>query len=56
MTLCNAPFRLFELSGRTALVTGATRGLGNAIATAFVQAGASVVITEIGRASCRERV
>lgn|ERR1019366_1701815 len=45
MTLCNAPFRLFELSGRTALVTGATRGLGNAIATAFVQAGASVVIT-----------
>jgi gluconate 5-dehydrogenase len=35
---------LFSLEGRTALVTGASRGLGRAIALGFVQAGASVVL------------
>lgn len=34
-----------ELAGKTAIVTGASRGLGRAIAETFVEAGASVVIT-----------
>ncbi|MBT3192875.1 MAG: SDR family oxidoreductase [Verrucomicrobia bacterium] len=35
---------IFSLSGRSALVTGGSRGLGEAIARAFVQYGADVVI------------
>ena len=35
---------LFDLTGRTALVTGGSKGLGKAIAGAFVQAGATVMI------------
>lgn len=35
---------LFDLSGRTALVTGSSRGLGCALATGLVEAGASVVL------------
>lgn len=34
----------FRLDGRTALVTGASRGLGRAIAIAYAQAGANVVL------------
>lgn len=39
----------FSLSGRRALITGATRGIGLALATALAQAGASVILT--GRSS-----
>ena len=35
---------LFSLAGRTALVTGSSRGLGNAIASGFAAAGAALVI------------
>lgn len=35
---------LFDLSGRTALVTGSSRGLGHALATGLVEAGADVVL------------
>lgn len=35
---------IFDLSGRAALVTGGSRGLGKAIARGFAQAGADVVI------------
>src|SRR5215471_19012878 len=35
---------LFDLSGRNALVTGGSKGLGLAMARALAQAGASVVI------------
>ena len=36
---------LFDLSGKTALVTGASRGLGQAIAVGLAEAGAKVGIT-----------
>jgi gluconate 5-dehydrogenase len=35
---------LFDLTGRTALVTGSSRGLGRAIAEGLAQAGAAVVL------------
>jgi gluconate 5-dehydrogenase len=36
--------RLFDLTGRTALVTGSSRGLGHAIAEGLAQAGAVLVL------------
>ena len=36
--------KLFDLSGRTALITGSTRGLGNALAQGLAQAGAAIVM------------
>jgi gluconate 5-dehydrogenase len=38
---------LFDLTGKIALVTGATHGLGMAIATGLAEAGASIVINDI---------
>ncbi|MEK6235235.1 MAG: SDR family NAD(P)-dependent oxidoreductase, partial [Planctomycetales bacterium] len=37
-------YDMFDLSGRTALVTGGSQGLGKAMARGFAQAGADVVI------------
>ncbi|MGC8638577.1 MAG: SDR family NAD(P)-dependent oxidoreductase [Isosphaeraceae bacterium] len=37
--------KLFDLSGRVALVTGGSKGLGKAMALGFAQAGADVVIS-----------
>ena len=34
-----------DLSGKTALITGATRGIGRAIADEFIEAGANVILT-----------
>lgn len=38
------PAELFDLSGRTALVTGASRGIGKALAGVLADAGAGVVL------------
>jgi len=39
------PHDLFNLSGKVALVTGGSKGLGKAMARVFSQAGADVVIS-----------
>ena len=39
--------KLLDLTGKTALVTGGTHGLGMAIATGLAQAGAKIVINDI---------
>ena len=40
-----------ELSGKIAIVTGAARGLGRAIAVALAREGADVAVSDIGRAT-----
>ena len=45
---------MFDLTGKTALITGASRGIGAAIAAAFVRAGAKVAVNSRGAEQLRK--
>ncbi len=43
-----------RLTGKVALITGAARGLGAAMARRFAEAGATPIVTDLSEAACRE--
>ena len=45
------PSSLFDLSGKTALVTGAAQGMGRAMALALAEAGADLMLVDLNAAS-----
>jgi len=47
---------MFSLGGKTAIVTGASMGIGKAIARAFAEAGANVAVADINEEKGKETV
>ena len=45
---------MFDLSGKVALVTGASRGIGEAIAKAYAERGADVIVSSRKQPACEE--
>lgn len=45
---------LFDLTGKTAIVTGGGRGLGQQIAEGFAEAGANIVVCSRKEENCKE--
>lgn len=48
------PAQLFDMSGKILLVTGGSRGMGRAIALAFAEAGADVIVASRKYDACEE--
>jgi NAD(P)-dependent dehydrogenase (short-subunit alcohol dehydrogenase family) len=44
-------FKIFHLTGKTAIVTGASRGIGQAIAKGFAKAGADLILVSRNRSA-----
>lgn len=38
---------MFSLEGHTAMITGATRGIGQAVALALAEAGADIILVQV---------
>lgn len=53
MSALHTPYDRFELTGKTAVVTGGSRGLGREMVRAFARAGADVVIASRNAESCQ---
>ena len=47
---------LFDLSGKVAVITGSSRGIGRAMAETFAEAGAKLVISGRNLEPCQEVV
>lgn len=49
------PEQIFSLANKRALITGGSRGIGGAIASAFAQAGAEVVVNSRSATACEDK-